>query len=50
MPSVAEVPRKPHEILELFLNDEIFEILTKYTVMYSAQHGNHNFALDVGEM
>ena len=50
MPSVADVPREPHEILELFLNDEIFETLTKYTVMYSAQHGNHTFALDVGEM
>ena len=48
--SVAVVPRKPQEILELFMNDEIFEILTNYTVMYSAQYGNHNFALDVGEM
>ena len=28
MPSVAGVPRKPHEDLELFLNDELFEILT----------------------
>ena len=48
--SIADVPGKPHEILELVLSDQVFEVLTKYTVMYSEQHRNHKFTLGVEEM
>ena len=37
-------------MLVLFLSEHIFEVSTKYAVMYSAQHRSHNFASCIGEM
>ena len=50
MPSFAGIPGKPREILELFMKDQVFEVLTNYTNLDSTQHGNHKFALDVRVM
>ena len=49
-PSAANVPRKPHEIFDLFLDLEALDLLTKDTVKYAIQRGNHNFTLSSDEM
>ncbi|XP_045133533.1 piggyBac transposable element-derived protein 3-like [Portunus trituberculatus] len=49
-PSAADLPRHPHEIFELFLDTLPIERLTKDTVMYAVQHGNHTFQLTCNEM
>lgn len=49
-PSIADLPRQPHEIFELFLDTLAIERLTKDTVMYAVQHGNHTFQLSSNEM
>ena len=49
-PSVADVPRTPTEIFELFLDDNAIKHLTVQTVQYAAQKGDHQFSLSCNDM
>ena len=42
-PSVADFPRTPSDVFQLFLDDKAIEHLTAETVKYAFQYGNHNF-------
>ncbi len=48
--SVADVPRKPSRIFELFLDIIAIDHLLKETVNYVVQRGNHSVALTSNEM
>ena len=48
--SVADYPRTPSEVLELFLDDKAIGHLTAETVQYASQSGNHNFFMTAEEM
>ncbi|XP_045101311.1 piggyBac transposable element-derived protein 3-like [Portunus trituberculatus] len=49
-PSIADIPRKPSETLELFLDVLAIDHLVKQTVNYAVQNGKHSFALTSDEM
>ena len=49
-PNMADVPRNPNEIFELFLHNDVLEHLRNSTVVYAMQKGNHQFKLDIDEM
>ncbi len=49
-PSVADIPRKPSAIFELFLDVVAIEHLVKQTVTYAVLRGNHSFSLTSDEI
>ncbi len=49
-PSVADIPRKSSETLELFLDVLAIDHLVKQTVNYAVQNGKHSFTLTSDEM
>ncbi|KAK3884257.1 hypothetical protein Pcinc_011468 [Petrolisthes cinctipes] len=49
-PSSADLPRKPCEIIELFLDIIAIDHIVKSTVNYAVQRGNHSFTLTSDEM
>ncbi len=48
-PSVADIPRKPSETLELFLDVLAIDHIVKRTVNYAIQNGKHSFTLTSDE-
>ena len=49
-PTIAEFPRSPTQVLELFLDEKAIEHLRSETIKYASQNGNHIFTVSSGEI